>query len=72
MVVFGQKLLYSCKVVAYSVESGKSGCLRAKGFHSGKLVVFGLKNLYLGKSGCIRAKVVKFGKVVVISQKLLY
>ena len=68
MVVFGQ---IGCMLARW-LELGKNGCLRAKGFHSGKLVVFGLKYLYLGKNGCTRAKVVKLGKVVVISQKLLY
>ena len=46
MVVFGQKWLYSEKVV----EIGQSGCIAAK------VVVFGRKMLYSGKSGCIRVK----------------
>ena len=50
MVVFGQKWLYSSKVVLF----GQNGCIRAKEF------VFRQKLLYLGevvvvgKSGCIR------------------
>ena len=52
MVVFGQKLLYSCIVVLL----GQSGCIREK------LVVFGQKWLNLVKSGCIRVKVVAFGQ----------
>ena len=73
MVLLGQKLLYSLKVV----EFGQGCCIRAK------LVVIGQKCLYLGKSGCVRAKMVLFrqkwfysakwlylGKVVVFGQKL--
>ena len=59
--------------------SGKSGCIQAKWFLSGKnvlfgqsgrnrakLVVVGQRWLYSSKSGCIRAKMVVFG------QKQLY
>ena len=49
MVVFGQKWLYS----------GRSGCIPAIWFYSGKVVVF-------GQNGCIWAR------VVVIGQQLLY
>ena len=51
MVVFGQKRLYSEKVVVFA----QSGCNRAK------VVIFEQKLLLSGKSGC---KVVVFGKVV--------
>ena len=44
--VFGQKWLYSGKVVVFGI----SACIRAK------VVVFGQKWLYSGKSDCIRAK----------------
>ena len=43
-VVFGEKCLYSSKVVLF----GKNGCNPAK------VVVFGKKWLYSSKSGCIR------------------
>ena len=68
--MFGQKWLYSGKVVVF----GQSGCLWAKWFYSGYLVVFGQKWLYSGKVvvfmtkvvslrqyGCFGAKVVVFG-----------
>ena len=65
MVFFGQKMLYSGKVVVF----WQIGCIRAK------VVVFGQTWLYSRKSGCIRAKVVVFEqggcvrvKVVVIGQ----
>ena len=56
--------MYSGKVVKFEqrafipvklLNSGKSGCVRAKVF------VFGQKWLYSGKRGCIRAKVIVFG-----------
>ena len=62
--VFGQKCLYTAKVVelvqggrirAKVVVFGQSGCIRTK------VVVFVQKWLYSGKSGCTRAKVVLFG-----------
>ena len=50
--MFGQKWLYSCKVVVLE----QNGCIRGKmhvfgqkWFYSGKSVVFGQKLLYLGK-----------------------
>ena len=49
MVVFGQKWLYSGKVLVL----GKSS------LYSAKLVVFGQIWFYFGKSGCIRAKIVR-------------
>ena len=80
MVVFGEKWLYSGKVVLI----GKNGCIPPKLLYSGRVVVFGQnvcfpgKRYYSGKSCCIWAKVVVFGqsfcnrsKVVVLRQKLL-
>ena len=52
MVVFGQKRLYSGKVVV----------IGQKWLYSGKVAVFGQKWLYSGKSGD-RAKVVGFGQI---------
>ena len=52
MVVFGQKLLNSGKVVAF----GQGGCSRAK------VHVIVQKYFYLGKIYSIRAKVVVFGQ----------
>ena len=68
MVVFGEKLLYSGKLVGL----GPSICIRSK------LVVFRHKLLYSGKSGCSWVIIVLFvkkwlcsGKVVVFRQKWL-
>ena len=60
MVVFGQKWLYSGKVVVFG----------QKWLYSGKvvLVVLGQKWLYSNKGGCIWAKVVVLRKVVVFFQ----
>ena len=59
VVVFGQKWLYSDKVVVF----GQSGCIRARWLFlrksccfRAKVVVIGQKWLYAGKHGCIRAK----------------
>ena len=59
MIVFGQKWLYSGKVVEfgqkylYLCTSGcnreKTGCIRAKWLYSGKVVVFEQKWLYSSK-----------------------
>ena len=57
MVVFGQEMLYSVKVVVFLqnlLYSGKSGCNRDK------IAVFG-QGVVFGQSGCIRAKDVVFG-----------
>ena len=57
MVVIGQKLLYSCKLVlsgqnwfnwANWLFLGKIGCIRAKWLLLGNLVVFGQNWLYSG------------------------
>ena len=70
MVVFGQKWLYSVKVVVFwanIIVFGKSGCIRAKLVVYRNIGVFGQSDcnpqrwLCLGKKGCIRAKVVVFG-----------
>ena len=56
MVVFGQDMLYSGKVVVFLqnlLYSCKSGCNRDK------IAVFG-QSVVFGQSGCIRAKVVVF------------
>ena len=73
--MFGQKWLYSGKMVLF----GKYGCNQACLLYSEKVFVFLQKLLYSGKSGCIRSKVVVLGqsgctwaKVVVFLQKLLY
>ena len=82
MVVFGQKLLNSGKVVSF----GQGGCSRAKVhvfvqkyFYLGKVVLFGQNLFNSGKSGCFRAKVVVFpqrwlnsGNVVVFGKNILY
>ena len=53
MLVFGQKLMYSCKVV----EILQSDCILAK------VVVIGPKFCFvIGQGCCIRAKVVVFGQ----------
>ena len=58
VVVLGQKLLYSHKMVVV----GKSDCFQAKLLYSGKVVVFRqsccirAKWLYSGSCGCILAK----------------
>ena len=57
--LFGQKWLYSGKVVVF----GQGGCILAKWLYSGKSVfnrakcLYSSKWLYLGKNGCIWAKV---------------
>ena len=58
MVVFGQKLLYSGKVVVF----GQSCCIQEKVVYSGKVVLFRKNCLYSGKSGSIQAKVDVFGQ----------
>ena len=58
MVVFGQKLLHSGKVVVFR----QSGCIWTRWLYSGKKVVIGKKRLYSGKMCSIRAKVVVFEK----------
>ena len=75
MVVFGQKWLYSGKLVSF----GNYGCNRASLLYSEKVFLFLQKLLYSGKSGCIRAKKVVLGqsgctwaKVVVFLQNWLY
>ena len=52
MVVFGQKWMYSGKVVVF----------RQKLLYSAKVVVFGRNWFYSGKNGCIKAKLVVFGQ----------
>ena len=51
MVLFGQKWLYSAKLL----YSGKIDCIRAKCFYSGKVLVF-------GESGCMVVFMVVFGQ----------
>ena len=51
MVVFGQKLLYSGKVVVFR----QTGCIWANVVVFGKVFVF-------GQSGCIRSKWLYLGK----------
>ena len=58
MVVFGQKLLYSGKVVAI----GMGGCIGEKWLCSDNVVLFGQKWFYLGKSGCIWTKEILLGQ----------
>ena len=60
MAAFGQKWLYSGKIVVFvkKLFSGKSGCIRAT------MVV-------LGQSGCIRAKVVVFEQCGCIRAKVV-
>ena len=63
MVVFGQKWLYSGKVVLFEQKCfslGKVAVVGQKWLCSGKMVVFGQKCLHSVKSGCIREKVVLF------------
>ena len=60
--------LYSCKEGVF----GQSGCVHAKWFYLGRVVVFGQNWLYSVKSGCIRASLLYAGKVIVFGQKLLY
>ena len=71
MVVIGQKLLYSGKLVvigqcvgirAWWLFWGKSGCIRAN------VVVLGQIWLYSGKSCCIHEKWLYSGKFVVFGQ----
>ena len=59
MVVFGQKLLYSGKVVVFVqnwLYSNQSGSIQAK------VVVFGLKMDVFGQKWLYLCKVVKFGQ----------
>ena len=64
MVVFGQKWLYSGKVVVF----GQSGRIREKRLYSGTVIVFGQSSciqkrwMSLSKSGCNRKKVALFGQ----------
>ena len=44
------------------VVFGQSSCFGANVFFEIKMVVLGLKWLYLDKSGCFREKVVEFGQ----------
>ena len=60
VVVIGQSGRFRAEVVVF----GQSGCIWAKRFHSGKVVVFRLNCCKLGKW--------LFGKVVVYGQKWLY
>ena len=67
------KMLYSGKAL---LNSGKSGCIRAKVYvfgqkrlYLGKVVVFGQNCLNSVKSDCIRVKMMYSGKVVVFGQK---
>ena len=80
MVVLGQELLYSGKVVVF----GRSGCIRVKwlcfckklsysgksGCNRDKVAVFG-QGVVFGQSGCIRAKVVVFRQTLVYSRKVV-
>ena len=65
MILFGQKWLYSDKVIVFR----QNGCIRAMGLHWGKVIVFGKKWLYsgivvlFGKGGCNRAKVFVLGTI---------
>ena len=62
MVLLGQKLLYSDKMVVI----GQGCCIWAKED------VFGQKWLYSGKRGCIRVKVIVFRQIGSVRAKLLY
>ena len=87
VVVFGQNVLYSGKMVVF----GKGGCIWAKWLYSGKwsyqgncdvflqsgrnrvnMVVLGQKWRHSGKSGCIRSKWLYSGKIVVFRQRWLF
>ena len=82
MVVFGEKGLYSDKVVVIrqtwvvfwqsGCNSGISGCTRAKLLYSGKKVVFGQKWLYSGKNVVFGQKWLHSCKRVVFGQKWLH
>ena len=64
IVVFGQNLLYSDKVVVLLVKVvlfGQSCFIRAKVVVSGQKWFYSGNWFYLGKSGCIREKVDIFG-----------
>ena len=72
MVVIGKVVLLEQKWLNY----GKSGCIQAKLFYSGKSVFFSGKSgcipakwLYSDKSGCNRTKVVVFGQKWMYSGK---
>ena len=87
MFVFGQKGLYSGKVVVIIktclcsgklVYSGISGCIWTKWFYSGKTCRNRAKVVVFVQMGCIRAKVVVYRqsgciceKVVLFQQKWL-
>ena len=62
MVVFGEKRLYSGKLVVY----GKGGCIRANVAVFVKTSCFLVKDVVFGPGGSIRAKWLNSGKVVVI------
>ena len=58
MVVFGQKWLYSIKVVVF----GQSGCILSKMVVFGKQWFYSGKWLYSGTGGCILANLLHSGK----------
>ena len=72
MVVLGQKRLYSAKWL----YSGRNGCIRAKWFGSGNVVLFGQGGCFekvalLGQSVNYRAKVVVLVQSGCIQVKML-
>ena len=57
--VFGQKWLFSGKVVVFGIKwlyLGKSGCIRVKVVVFGQRWLYSGKVVYSGKNGCIQAK----------------
>ena len=74
VVVFGQKLLYSDKVVLLLVKVvvfGQSGFNRAKVVVSGQKWFYSGNWFHLRKSCCIREKVDKFEQKLMYSGKLV-
>ena len=72
MFVYWQSGCVCAKVVVFGQSSciRQGGCIWAKLFYSGKVVVLGQKWLYSVKSGCIRAKVVVLGQTWLYSGKI--
>ena len=54
------------------VVFGQGGCIRAKWFYSGKVVVFGQNLFLIGQSCCIRSKWLYSGKCGCLRAKFLY
>ena len=77
MVVLGQKLLYSGKILKFGLKwlyrakwfyLGKRGCIRAKMVVLGHKWLYSGILLYSGKKGCIGEKRLYWDKIVLFEQ----